>query len=158
MTLFSCQYTDAEIVLLFGGWPYKRISYVKIQGITIRGAVDQAGYPIKKNNKQRAVVSGYDSPYSLLTYMRKDGISFMPFSYEHDLLFHSYINEGDFETLLMRTDVPIYVTKEMMDLHKESLSNVLQKYSERVKVAINTHMDDFEGYVSLSQYLKNSTR
>lgn len=156
---FGCEYTEEGVFRTLGKWRYRKVLYEEVLGITIRGAVNYYLFPITdEEKKQKAVITGYASARTFFSALRKDGISFMPFGYENESLFRSYLKEEDIKKLLLYTNATIYITEEMLNVHMKLLKYIFEEYSNRIQIACYDSFMDSNEFLTFSEYMKSNTR
>lgn len=144
--LFNSKFLEEYIGLRWAKFTYKKILYDDIRIIVIMAAVDGAYYPIYNHfGKRMAALSLHTSESLFLSAMFPNGFSIMPLErLNKDILGCVLFDISSFQILVKKTNVPIFITQEMLSLYKEELKVIFSECPDRVRVSC--YMDSREQF------------
>ena len=144
--------SETEIQVYFFKWVYKKVSYSDIKGILIKGAVDRYFFPIVDDlKKQIAIISFYDSEISFKRKLCSNSWISVPSPVEYNLLCYGIFNPKNIEIIMKNTQLDIYITEEILRIHKDYVTYNLMKWGNRVYVIVNPKNEALS-YVALNEF------
>lgn len=129
-------FDDTFVSVCLGKIVLKRIPYEKIMGATILRAMSHIYlHPyLDLQNKERGVLTLYQSDCSFL-YGLKSKSGIVCHGSNPNVLCYDLAYTEHLPILLKKTKVCIYVTEQMLALHKDLLTQTLQRNPDRIFVA-----------------------
>lgn len=156
----NCQFCDDEIKIRWARFVYRKVSYDRIKGIKIVGAVYSKGSSpvLDKNKRQRAIILTFDRYEHLSNGIRSDSTYPLPipiFSLDLDLCC-DFFSADILQILLEKTDAIVYITEKMLNLYKSDLEDLLKANSDRFIVAYYDEFEKNEQKLLYKQYCNRS--
>ena len=151
----TIKFSKTEIQLCFFQWIYKRIPYHDIKGILIKGAVDCYFFPIVDNQKKQvAVMSFYNSEIPYKQNLCSSSWISIPCPAEYNNLCYDIFDVRNINVLMDNTQLDIYITKEILCIHKDYIIYNLMKWGNRVYVIVNPKNEAFS-CIALNDFLNS---
>ena len=113
---------------------YKKLAYTEITTICICGATYSYRFtPIRDKNKlQKALIVLFDEYFSPKCIDSNTTYIFPPSWYNSC---SSFLNKDNLLILIEKTQLPIYITEKMLELHSDQIVDVLNMYPDRFIIA-----------------------
>lgn len=152
--LTHLRFEDTAILNCLGKLVLKRIPYEKVLGATIQYAMNPYKYPyLDPENKERAVLTLYQSDVSFLFDIKSNsGIGW--YGGGLNALCYDLSYEKHLRILLDKTPIKVYITEQMLTLHYDLLSDILQAYPDRFFVAYLDKLVQEEKRAPYAEYLR----
>ena len=151
---FHIDYNDTGIVKRWGKITYKRIPYSRIKGASLECAVTYR-YDIPYRDEQRrekAALILYESDISFLSSVSSRSCYPVHFSVRFNSLCSDFLDVECLKKALEKTNAKIYITEQILYLHKEILDELLKCHPARFVVAYCDQVDNTEKRISYQYF------
>lgn len=145
------------ITIYWGHRILRWIPYQFIQGITVEtlSTVGRFSSVMYDNNKKpRGVLCLYQSDCSFLDRTTSDSVNYISGLIDDNFLGSCFLKKRDLWALLCKTEVPIYITEQILAAHLEELKSLVEVYAERFVVAYHDTRTGKEKKAPYAEYKK----